>query len=84
MSTSVTPSTLTSWLHDGQEMALLDVREHGQYGESHLFYATPLPYSRLELDIGRLVPRRSTRTVVYDGGGDGVAVRARARLQALG
>ena len=75
--------TLKSWLHDGQEIALLDVREHGQYGESHLFYATPLPYSRLELDVARLVPRPSVRTVVCDGG-DGVAERAAARLRALG
>src|SRR5258708_28968120 len=40
----------------------LDVREHGQYGESHLFYATPLPNSRLELDVPRLVPRRQVRS----------------------
>ena len=75
--------SLKSWLHDGQEIALLDVREHGQYGESHLFYATPLPYSRLELDIARLAPRQSVRTVVHDSG-EGVAERAAARLRALG
>ncbi|MDR0227338.1 MAG: sulfurtransferase [Burkholderiaceae bacterium] len=87
MSSSISASTLKSWLHDGQEIALLDVREHGQYGESHLFYATPLPYSRLELDVGRLVPRRQVRVVVYDGGEpgqDGVAQRAARCLQALG
>lgn len=83
--------TLKAWLHDGQEIALLDVREHGQYGESHLFYATPLPYSRLELDVVRLVPRRQTRIVVYDGGDGseggaaaGVAERAARRLVSLG
>ena len=75
--------TLKRWLHDSQEIALLDVREHGQFGESHLFYATPLPYSRLELDVARLVPRPSVRTVLCDGG-DGVAGRAAQRLAALG
>jgi len=83
----IAPSLLKSWLHDGQEVALLDVREHGQYGEAHLFYATPLPYSRLELDVRRLVPRRDVRVVVYDDGGapgDGVAWRAADRLAALG
>src|SRR2546427_7434085 len=40
MTASIDAHTLKSWLHDGQEIALLDVREHGQYGESHLFYAT--------------------------------------------
>jgi rhodanese-related sulfurtransferase len=82
----VSPETLKSWLHDGQEIALLDVREHGQFGESHLFYAVPLPFSRLELEIDRLVPRRSARCVVYDSGEDDtrdVARRAAARLQAL-
>ncbi len=84
---TVAPLTLKSWLHDGQEIALLDVREHGQYGESHLFYATPLPYSRLEREVFRLVPRRSVRLVVYDGGDaetGAVAARAAERLAALG
>lgn len=80
----VTPAALKAWLHDGGEVALLDVREHGVYGESHLFYAVPLPYSRLELEIARLVPRHGTRVVVYDSGTEGVAVRAAARLAALG
>jgi rhodanese-related sulfurtransferase len=83
----IAPSLLKSWLHDGEEIALLDVREHGQYGEAHLFHATPLPYSRLELDVRRLVPRLDVRTVVYDDGskdGTAVAPRAAARLSALG
>ena len=42
----IDPKTLKSWLHDGGEIALLDVREHGQYGEAHLFYGIPLPFSR--------------------------------------
>lgn len=75
--------TLKDWLHDAREIALFDVREHGRYGESHLFYAVPLPYSRLEIDAPRLAPRRGVRLVVYDGG-EGVAERAAARLQAIG
>lgn len=77
--------TLKGWLHDGGEIALLDVREHGQYGESHLFYAAPVPFSRLEADIARLAPRRDVRVVVYDEGGDDtVATRAATALRALG
>lgn len=71
-------------LHDGGEIALLDVREAGQFGESHLLLATPLPYSRLELDAGALVPRKSTRVVVCDDGVLGVAGCAARRLAALG
>lgn len=80
----VTAGELKVWLKDGGEIALLDVREHGQYGESHLFFAVPLPYSRLEADVLRLVPRRATRVVVYDDGESGVAARAAHRLAGLG
>ncbi|MEG0447238.1 MAG: rhodanese-like domain-containing protein, partial [Comamonas sp.] len=87
MTQFVTASQLKSWLHDGQEIAVLDVREHGQYGEAHLFYGTPLPYSRLEVDLPRLVPRKQVRVVVYDSGEvdtENVALRAAQRLRALG
>ena len=63
-------------LHDGGEVALLDVREAGQFGESHLLFATPLPYSRLELDVPSLVPRKSVRVVLCDDGASDVALRA--------
>lgn len=52
-------------------------------GEAHLFYAIPLPYSRLEIDVPRLAPRRAVRMVVYDDN-DGVAERAAERLTAIG
>ena len=71
-------------LRDGGEISVLDVREAGQFGESHLLLATPLPYSRLELHAGALVPRTSTRVIVCDDGVLGVAGRAARRLGALG
>ena len=87
MTSYLSPAQLKTWLHDGSELAVLDVREHGQYGEAHLFHAVPLPLSRLEIDAPRLLPRRGVRVVVYDAGDDSpwqVAERAAARLQALG
>lgn len=80
---SISAATARAWLNDGAEIALLDVREAGQFGEGHPFFAVPLPYSRLELDIPHLVPRTATRTVLVDAG-DGVAERAARRLAALG
>ena len=65
-------ATLRGWLGDGGEIAFLDVREEGQHGVGHPLLAVNLPYSRLEIDIGRLVPRRACRVVLIDGG-DGVA-----------
>ena len=84
MTKSVDSRTLKSWLHQPDEIALLDVREAGQFGESHLLYGVPLPYSRLEIDVGRLVPRLATRIVLYDSGEEGIAALAARRLQVHG
>jgi len=81
---SMAPVELQNALHDGREIALLDVREDGEFGEDHLLFATPLPYSRLELGIAPLVPRKSARIVLCDDGVSGIAKRAAARLSALG
>src|SRR5436305_4950621 len=82
-STQVDVATLRGWLGDGGEIAFLDVREEGQHGAGHPLLAVNLPYSRLEIDIGRLVPRPSCRVVLVDDG-DGVAERAVRRLAGLG
>src|SRR5688500_20100253 len=84
MQNRVTARDLKAMIHDGGELALLDVREAGQFGESHLLFATPLPYSRLELEITALVPRTSVRVVLCDDGDSGVATLAARRLGALG
>jgi rhodanese-related sulfurtransferase len=84
----VNASTARAWLNDKAEIALLDVREAGQFGEGHPFFAIPLPYSRLEIDAPRLVPRPNTRIVLLDDGTqpgtDGIAARAARRLGTLG
>src|SRR5437016_10398500 len=76
-------AALRRWLGDGGEVAFLDVREEGQHGDGHPLLAVNAPYSRLELEIFRLVPRRSCRVVLVDDG-DGVADKAARRLAALG
>ncbi len=83
-SKTITFPELQRALHDGQELALLDVREEGEFGEGHLLFAIPLPYSVLELRIPALVPRRSTRIVLCDDGRSGVADLALTRLVLLG
>ncbi|WP_223455558.1 cystathionine beta-lyase [Pseudomonas sp. GL-RE-19] len=84
MSQTVTPGQLQQWLFDGQEIALFDVREHGQYGEAHLFFGVNLPYSQLELEVRRLAPNLQVRLVIHDQNGGDVASRSAERLQALG
>jgi rhodanese-related sulfurtransferase len=74
---------LKEWLSGKDEIAFLDVREHGQFGERHLFFAVSLPYSRFELGLPALVPNTNTRLVLCDNA-DGVADRAAARAARLG
>lgn len=83
MTRQVDAATLKQMITDGDELALLDVREDGQFGEGHMLFAVPMPYSHLEARLGTQLPRRSARTVLVDGG-DGVAERAAARMTALG
>jgi rhodanese-related sulfurtransferase len=83
MRSTVDAATVKSWLSDGGEIAFFDVREAGPFADGHPFFAVPLPYSRLELDIVHLAPNRAVRMVLCDGG-DGVAEKAKKRAEALG
>lgn len=76
-------ATLRAWTTDGQELALLDAREEGEFGASHLFWAVPCPYSRRELRAPGLLPRRGTRLVVCDDG-RGVAEKLATYLESIG
>lgn len=73
----VDAATLKRMLHDGGEIALLDVREEGVFAKGHMFLAAPVPLSQLEIRVPVLVPRRSTRIVVTDGGEGWPAARRR-------
>jgi rhodanese-related sulfurtransferase len=77
----VTASALKSMLQDGDELALIDVREELIYSQNHLLWARNVPLSRLELRFARLVPRKDTRIVLCD---DGLAARAARILTAAG
>jgi rhodanese-related sulfurtransferase len=83
MTATVDVAALRGWLADGGEIAFLDVREEGQHGSGHPLLAVNIPYSRLEAEIVRLVPRRSCRVVLVDDA-DGVAGKAARRLAGLG
>ena len=71
----VAADRLRDMLADGGELALLDVREELAFSESHLLLARSAPLSRLELRAPLLVPRRTARVVLVDGG-EGLAERA--------
>src|SRR6516164_2090237 len=80
----IVPAALKHAFADGCEIAVLDVREQGEFADGHLFLAVPAPYSRFEAELLRLVPRKGTRIVLCDEGTSGRAQRARQRAEALG
>ena len=76
---AIAATQLKKLLHDGGEIAVLDVREEGVFAKCHLLLAASAPLSRLEIRVPLLVPRRSTRVVLCDGN-EGLAKRAAAVL----
>jgi len=83
MASKITAAGVKTLLSEAGELALIDVRELGQFGEAHPFFAVPLAYSRFELGLPSLVPNPQVRLILCDAG-DGVADRAAARAEALG
>ena len=79
----ITASTLHSWLLDSHELALLDAREDGEFGTSHLFWAVPCPLSRREIRGRALLPRLDVRICCVDDG-RGVAEQLAAWLESIG
>src|SRR4051794_27397228 len=79
----VSAETLRAMLLDGDELALIDLREERIFSESHLLFARSVPLSRLELRMARLVPRRATRIVLVDDA-NGLAERGARVLAAAG
>lgn len=66
------PSRAKDLLTAKEEIAFIDVREHGQYGEGHPFFAVNLPYSRLEMSVSSLLPSKTVRILLLDDN-DGIA-----------
>jgi rhodanese-related sulfurtransferase len=79
----VSPHAVKVMLADGEELALIDLREELIYSQNHLLWARSVPLSRLELRFARLVPRLSTRIVLCDDA-DGLAQRAAEILSCAG
>ncbi|MBV8620063.1 MAG: sulfurtransferase [Curvibacter sp.] len=79
----ISAPALRQALQDGEEIAVLDVRETGVYVRGHLLLAASAPLWRLELLIDRLVPRRSTRIVLVDAD-ESLAHEAAHKLLRLG
>ena len=77
------PARLKSWLTDGGEIALLDLRQPEAFQSGHLLLAANVPLPVCAEIVSRLVPRLSTRVVLVDED-DGTAEAAGERLHELG
>ncbi|GGJ43656.1 rhodanese-like domain-containing protein [Neoroseomonas lacus] len=83
MPKQIDAATLKGWIADGRELAILDAREEGEFGRSHLFWAIPCPLSKKEFRARALLPRLATRVVCVDGG-EGYAAQLAAYLEGIG
>ncbi len=72
---SIDADSLHRQLKGGGEIALIDLREQGAFGQRHILRAVNLPLSRLELEYRRLIPRRDVPVVLCDAG-EGLADKA--------
>ncbi|WP_084652632.1 rhodanese-like domain-containing protein [Mesorhizobium sp. WSM1293] len=80
----ISASSAKAWLSDGQELALLDVREAGEFASGHPLFATSLPFGVLEAKLPVLVPSTACRIVFMDDGYSHRAERAAEIAQRLG
>lgn len=67
----ISASALMDMLESREEHAILDLRREGDFAKEHLFFATNVPRSVLELRIEALAPRSDTPIVITETGPDG-------------
>src|SRR6201999_354399 len=80
---AIDADTLHAWITDGEELALLDAREDGEFGQSHLFWAVPCGLARKEIRARALLPRLGVRICCVDDG-RGLAEALAAWLEGIG
>ena len=83
MPREIAATTLAHLLETGSTLALIDVREHGEYNLAHIAGSSSVPRRQLESRIGRLVPYRGVPVVVCDDNGRRAALAA-ATLERMG
>lgn len=79
----ISPEAAKREIHGAKECALLDIREHGLYGEGHPFLSVHCPYSDFEQMVVALVPNRHVSVILLDNG-DGISELAADLLKQMG
>src|SRR6185436_16944632 len=83
MPREIAAAELAKLFDTGSTLALIDVREHGEYNLAHIPGASSVPRRQLEARVGRLVPFRGVQVVVCDDTGRRAALAART-LERMG
>jgi rhodanese-related sulfurtransferase len=83
MAREISAAELAKLLDTHATLALVDVREHGEYNLAHIPGASSVPRRQLEARVGRLVPFRGVDVVVCDDTGRRAALAART-LERMG
>ena len=83
MAQTITAAALKSLLDTQATCALIDIREPGEYNDSHIPGASLVPRRQLEFRLGRLVPYRGTHVIVCDDDGRRAPLAA-ATLEGMG
>jgi len=66
---TLTPAELQKRIEAGTPMALIDVREQGEYNAAHIPGASSVPRRLIEYTLSRLVPTPHIPVVLYDDDG---------------
>jgi rhodanese-related sulfurtransferase len=66
---TLAPAELQKRIEAGTPMALIDIREHGEYNAAHIPGASSVPRRLLESTLARLVPTPHIPIVLYDDDG---------------
>ena len=82
--TGLSAAALKAALGGANEIALLDVREAGEFAAGHPLFASSVPLSRFEAILPSLVPRPACPLVLIDDGTSGRATWARRLATRLG
>ncbi|MBO6949202.1 MAG: thiosulfate sulfurtransferase [Rhodospirillales bacterium] len=71
---------------DNTELALIDVRPGGVFGDEHLLWANSVPLTTLEIEILDRVPRLDTKVVLcaLDDADDSIVDRAAGKMSGMG
>jgi len=61
---TITPQQLLAFSRDDREVAIIDIREQGEFAKAHLLLSCCIPLSQMELRMADLVPRYDTPMVL--------------------